>query len=71
MAEYTTAATSAEAALETAVEAGVEEYGVGANRVKIGTGATKARDLAFIEGMASRRSAGGMFKVGRFINPSQ
>lgn len=71
MAEYSTAATSAESALETAMSQGVEEYSKGDMRVKLGSPTGKAKDLAFLEGMAARRSGGGMFRVGRMVNPSK
>lgn len=69
MADYSTASSAAQSALESAMAGGVEEYSKGDVRVKLGTGTQKVRDAAFLEGMAARRSAGGLLKVGRKVDP--
>ena len=66
MADYSTASSAANSALNTSADGGmVEEYEIGPNRrrVKRGRAADQIAGALLLEGIAARRSAGGLFRV--------
>lgn len=61
MADYSTAATNAQTALESAVAAGgVEEYQIGDRRVKRAAVEMQVKNLAMLNGLAARAARGGV-----------
>lgn len=67
MADYATAAAAAAASLDTTVAEGVEEYEIRPNsrRVRMGKATDQLAAAFMLEGMAARRSAGGLFRVAK------
>lgn len=65
MADYTTAAANAADSLNTNISEGVEEYEIRPNsrRVRFGKASEQVQATFMLEGMAARRSAGGLFRV--------
>jgi hypothetical protein len=70
MADYSTASSNAEDALESSAEGLIEEYEIGTNRrrVKRGRVPDQVDAAAKLEGLAARRSRG-IFTLGKFANP--
>ena len=71
MADYSTAASAAESALDDASEGLIEEYEIRTNgrRVKRGRIPDQVKSMALLEGLAARRSAGGLFRLAAPKNP--
>lgn len=66
MADYSTAAASAETALETLAAAGmVEEYQIGDRRVKRTSAVTQIDALCRLNGLANRSLRGGVCTLGK------
>lgn len=68
MADYSTASGNAEDAIEDATSGGmVEEYeiGPGKRRVKRGRAIDQLKAALFLEGLAARRAAGGLFRIAK------
>lgn len=71
MAEYNTSAANAESALESSISTMVEEYQTpNGARVRRGRGVDQIAALARLEGLASRRSGGGCFKLAKHQEPT-
>ena len=70
MADYSTASTNAQDALEDAAEGLIEEYEIRTNgrRVKRGRVQDQVQAAAMLEGLAARRSRG-IFSLAKFKNP--
>jgi hypothetical protein len=70
MADYSTAASNAESALDDAAEGLIEEYEIRTNgrRVKRGRVPDQVKAMAILEGLAARRS-GGLFHLANPENP--
>lgn len=69
MADYTTAESNAQDALEDATGAGmVEEYQVGNRRVRRGRLIDQVKTAAMLEGLAARRSSG-LFRLAKPRDP--
>ena len=68
MADYSTASGNAETALNSAADGFVEEYEISqtGRRVKRGKLTEQVAAAALLEGLASRRSGGGISRVGKF-----
>lgn len=74
MTDYSDAASSAGDALSDAADGGmVEEYeirsGAGSRKVKRGKVVDQIKGAALLEGLAARRSAGGLFRVSKRRHP--
>ena len=67
MADYSTAASSAATTLNTTADGLVEEYEYahGRRRVKRGKAIDQIAGAAMLEGLAARRSSGGMFQLAK------
>lgn len=70
MADYSTASSNANDAINSSSEGLVEEYEIRSNGRRVKRGALKDQidAVARLEGLANRRS-GGMFRVGKFKDP--
>ena len=70
MADYSTAASAAESALDDASEGLIEEYEIRTNgrRVKRGKLPEQVKMLALLEGFTTRRIAGGICRLAKFKN---
>lgn len=70
MADYSTASSNAQDSLANAADGGmVEEYQVGNRRVRRGRQTEQIKGAALLEGLAARRSAGGLFRLAKFTEP--
>lgn len=71
MADYSQANTNAQDALANAADGFVEEYEITnrGRRVKRGRVADQVQAALLLEGIAARRSAGGIFRLAKRKNP--
>lgn len=71
MADYSTASSNAEAALNNAADGFVEEYEITnrGRRVKRGKVVDQVQAALLLEGIAARRSAGSVFRLAKRKNP--
>ena len=72
MADYSEAASNAEAALTDATDGMIEEYEIRSNgrRVKKGRAVDQLQAAAMLEGLAARRGGGGIFRLAKPANPT-
>lgn len=72
MADYSTANSNAQSALNNAADGFVEEYEITnrGRRVKRGKVADQVQAALLLEGIATRRSSGSLFKLAKRKNPS-
>ncbi len=71
MADYSTAETSVQTALNAAAEGGlIEQYASSeGNSARLGKGVDQIKALTKLEGLAHRRSNGGFINIGRLVDP--